>query len=107
MISEAYNTARPPAVGPATADTILANAAQHLRDRAASYDKEEGRERSIPKVTAAFSALTGIQMTEEQGWLFMILLKLARSQQGDYKPDNYEDLAAYSALMGEEAARGN
>lgn len=33
----------------------------------------------------------------------MALLKMVRSQQGNYKADNYEDLAAYSALMGEAA----
>lgn len=110
MIAEAYSQVPQAVCRPETsqaADGILADAAKHLRDRAATYDKEGGRERSIPKVTAAFAALTGIEMTQEQGWLFMVLLKLARTQQGDYKSDNYEDLVAYSALMGEEAARGN
>jgi len=41
--------------------------------------------------------------TEEKGWLFMVLLKIVRSQQGDFKLDNYEDGGAYFGLMGEAA----
>ena len=41
--------------------------------------------------------------TGERGWLFMAILKMVRSQQGNYRADNYEDLAAYSSLMGEAA----
>ena len=39
----------------------------------------------------------------ERGWLFMAILKMVRSQQGAYRADNYEDGAAYFALMGEAA----
>ena len=53
----------------------------------------------------AFAAITGVLMTEEQGWLFMALLKAVRSQQGAYRSDSYEDGAAYFALAGEAAAR--
>lgn len=67
------------------------------------YDK--GQERSIPKVVAAFNAITGKDMTAEEGWLFQILLKCVRSQAGDYKPDNYDDGSAYFALMGEQASK--
>jgi hypothetical protein len=47
-------------------------------------------------------------MTEEQGWLFMALLKMVRSQQGELRMDSYEDGAAYFALAGEaaKASRG-
>lgn len=82
---------------------VLRRGAQHLEDRAAVYDKRG--ERSIGATVAAFSAITGVQMTEEQGWLFMTLLKAVRSQQGQFKQDNYEDGAAYFALMCESAAR--
>ncbi len=87
-----------------TADGILAAARQHMLDRASTYDKPEG-ERSMNSTVLAFAAVTGVLMTEEQGWLFMQLLKAVRSQQGSYRADSYEDGAAYVALAGEAAAR--
>lgn len=87
-----------------TAHQILTSAAGHLEDRAVTYDQPQG-ERSMGKTVTAFNALTGHSLTEEQGWLFMVVLKAARSQQGGYKADNYEDLAAYGGLLGEAAAR--
>ena len=83
---------------------LLEKAAGHLKDRAETYDKPDG-ERSIGATVAAFNAVTcdGLMNSEERGWLFMSILKMVRSQQGNYKADNYEDLAAYGALMGEAA----
>ena len=83
---------------------LLEKAAGHLKNRAETYDKPDG-ERSIGATVAAFNAVTGdgLMNSEERGWLFMSLLKMVRSQQGNYKADNYEDLAAYGALMGEAA----
>lgn len=83
---------------------LLEKAAGHLKDRAATYDKPEG-ERSIGATVKAFNAVTGdgLMSSEERGWLFMAILKMVRSQQGNYRADNYEDLAAYGALMGESA----
>ena len=85
------------------APEILKQAAEHMEDRAATYDAPEG-ERSMSKTIIAFNTLYGTSLTEEQGWAFMVLLKLVRSSQGGYRADNYEDLTAYSALMGESAA---
>ena len=87
-----------------TAPSILRAAIKHMEDRAKTYDKPEG-ERSMGATVDAFSAVTGVSMTEEQGWLFMALLKAVRSQQGEYKADNYEDGAAYFARAGESAMR--
>ena len=87
-----------------TAANILTAALGHMRDRAATYDKPEG-ERSMGATVDAFRAVTGVSMTEEQGWLFMALLKAVRSQQGAYRADSYEDGAAYFALAGEAAVR--
>ena len=83
---------------------LLEKAAGHLKDRAATYDKPEG-ERSMGATVAAFNAVTGdgLMNSEERGWMFMAILKMVRSQQGNYRADNYEDLAAYGALMGEAA----
>lgn len=79
---------------------------KHMQDRASTYDKPEG-ERSMSATVAAFNAVTGdgVMNTEERGWLFMQLLKAVRSQQGDFKADNYEDGASYVGLCGEAAAK--
>ena len=74
----------------------------HMDDRASAYDAPEG-ERSMGKCVRAFEELTGVEMTEAQGWLFMCCLKMARSQQGKFRADNFEDLAAYAGLAGEAA----
>lgn len=87
-----------------TAPDILKAAATHMEDRAKLYDKPEG-ERSMPPTVAAFNAVTGHNLTEEQGWLFMELLKCVRAEHNGYRSDNYEDGAAYVALKGEAAAR--
>lgn len=83
---------------------FLHAALKHMEDRAATYDKPEG-ERSMGATVSAFQAVTGITLTEEQGWLFMILLKAVRTQQGGYRADNYEDGAAYFGLCGEAASK--
>lgn len=85
------------------AHEILEAAAGHLKDRASTYDKPEG-ERSMYATVEAFECVTGVGMTETQGWLFMAILKAVRSQQGGYRADSYEDGAAYFSLAGEAAA---
>jgi len=92
------------AQGTPSASQILTTAAGHLQERAATYDQPQG-ERSIGKTVNMFHALTGIKMTEEQGWLFMACLKMVRAQQGKYRADSYEDGSAYFALAGESAAK--
>jgi hypothetical protein len=89
-----------------TAAWFLERGLQHMQDRAATYDKNGvGGERSIGAAVAAFEAITGDGHlnSAERGWLFMVLLKLVRAQQGRVKADNYEDAAAYCGLMGEAA----
>ena len=49
-----------------------------------------------------FNTLTGHKLTPEQGWKFMVCLKLVRSEQGAFRADNFVDGAAYFALAGEE-----
>lgn len=82
------------------AQDILEAGIGHMMDRAATYDKPQG-ERSMAATVEAFRAVSGVAMTEEQGWLFMLLLKAVRSQQGAYRADSYEDGVAYFALAGE------
>lgn len=83
---------------------ILNEAVQIMAERGKSYDKSGGQaERSMPKIVAMFNALTGHELTPAQGWKFMVCLKLARSEQGEHREDNYLYGAAYFALAGEEA----
>lgn len=85
------------------ATDILEKAAQHMRDRAATYDKPEG-ERSMGKTVAAFNAITGRNLTMAEGWLMMAVLKQVRVFQAPEKAhvDSLEDGPAYLALMAEE-----
>jgi hypothetical protein len=85
-----------------TADEILQRGADHIRDRAATRDKSDG-ERTMQQIVAAFNAIFGTELTEEQGWQFMVLLKIVRSANGKVNIDDYEDEAAYAALAAEAA----
>lgn len=89
---------------PVHASTILTDAAKTISNRAVERDKEE--ERSMLSCVNSFNALTKHTLTEEQGWLFMVVLKMARAQGGAFKLDDYLDGAAYFALAGEAAAKG-
>jgi hypothetical protein len=77
---------------------LLRESAAIINQRGAKRDS--GQERSMARAVRSFSALTGVQMTEVQGWQFMAVLKLAREQSG-HDRDNYLDAAAYIALAGE------
>lgn len=91
--------------------TFLDTAAKEMKDRAAQRDVQnhtntgKSGERSMKSTVDAFNALTGHNLTEEEGWEFMILLKLVRGRQGDFRADDYVDAAAYSALLGECASK--
>lgn len=94
------------ASSPVTADSIMQAGIGHMQARAKAYDSPGG-ERSMAATVQAFKAVTGDGLldSEERGWLFMVLLKAVRSQQGGFKLDSYEDGAAYFALQGEAAAK--
>jgi hypothetical protein len=84
-----------------TASEYLQNAAMHLADRAATYDKPEG-ERSMGATIAAFNAITGRNLSEPEGWLLMLLLKQVRLfQRPAFHRDSAEDAVAYAALLAE------
>lgn len=78
----------------------------HMKDRASQRDAEDG-ERSMKRCVEAFNALEGTDITETQGWKFMVMLKMARSVSGDFTADDYEDMAAYAGLAGESASMEN
>lgn len=80
---------------------ILGQGADAMRERASSRDT--GTERSMVATVNAFNALYNLNLTEEQGWMFMVILKAARSKGGEVRLDDYIDGAAYFALAGEAA----
>ncbi|WP_052209182.1 DUF6378 domain-containing protein [Acinetobacter sp. A47] len=82
---------------------FLVAANQHMKDRAVTYDSPEG-ERSMERTVAAFNELKGTNLSVQDGWTFMMLLKMVRADQGEFKADNFEDLVAYAALAGEQAS---
>lgn len=81
---------------------ILNQAIDEVGDRATLYDKPQGEE-SMPTVVKMFNTLYNTELTVEQGWMFMTILKQVRSSNGRFKMDNYVDLAAYSAFAGKAA----
>ena len=89
------------------APDILKKSAQHMLDRAATYDKPEG-ERSMTKTVQAFNAITGRDITTAEGWLLLAVLKQVRAFQNPGKPhvDSLEDGPAYLALMAEAMLLG-
>ena len=80
---------------------FLYAAADHMRDRAATYDKPQG-ERSMAATVAAFNNITGHKLSEADGWLMMTILKLVRlNQREGFHQDSAEDAVAYAALLAE------
>lgn len=82
---------------------IILNDARDAIDKRAEERDQPGGERSMSTTVASFNALTGHALTEREGWLFMVLLKLSRAQHGKLQHDDYIDGAAYVALAGESA----
>lgn len=84
--------------------SILVDAADTLTERGKQRDRPTG-ERSMARAVNAFNALYGLQLTELQGWQFMVLLKMSRSSASHVlRIDDYIDQAGYAALAGECAA---
>jgi hypothetical protein len=90
-----------------TADELLGSAASIMQERANQYDKPSG-ERSMAKTVAAFNAITGRDLSEQEGWEFMMVLKSVRFFSNTTAPhrDSLEDAIAYSALLAESALKG-
>lgn len=97
--SQALKSTSEPSRRPAV--EFLENGVRILGERAKLRDQPNG-ERSMARTVAIFNAWTGNNLSVEDGWRFMIALKQAREIQGFYNADDYEDLANYAALLGEE-----
>ena len=86
---------------------FLERAADLMLERGLEYDKQDG-ERSMAQTVAAFNVMTGNILSEQDGWLFMLVLKLVRQQQSDqWHQDSSEDAIAYAALMAESWANAD
>ena len=86
------------------ATEILSHASFCIGDRAA--DRDTDSERSMAACVNAFNAMYGHNLTETEGWQFMVFLKISRSKGGNVRMDDYIDGAAYLALAGECASKG-
>jgi hypothetical protein len=84
-----------------TANDLLSDSIAALGDRATQRDCGDTGERSMAATVRTFNALTGSSLTEENGWEFMVLLKMVRGRQGLARADDYVDLSSYGALLGE------
>lgn len=84
---------------------LLERARDIQMQRAKDYD-QPGGERSMANTVAAFNIIAGRDLSESEGWEFMVLLKLVRdrSVQGGHR-DSLEDALSYAALMGEARLR--
>jgi hypothetical protein len=81
---------------------VFDDAKATIIQRGEERDQSDG-ERTIPRCVTAFNAITGHTLSNEDGWLFMEVLKKCRSVQGKYKYDDFRDGLGYAALRAEEA----
>ena len=95
------NTSEPLGERP-TAPQLLKRSAELIEERGKRRDQPNG-ERTMQRCVSAFNHLFQHQLTVEDGWKFMAVLKLARSHYA-FDIDDLLDGAAYMALANEEAA---
>ena len=75
-------------------------------ERAREYDQPDG-ERSMAKTVAMFNVVTGMELKESDGWLFMSLLKIVRDQsRTTVHVDACRDLVSYASLYAESRSAG-
>lgn len=84
---------------PDPSQTILLDATCNISTRAAERDVQA--ERSMKRTVAIFNAYAGLNLTETEGWMFMVALKMARAKGGKFQRDDYVDMASYCGLAGE------
>lgn len=86
-----------------SAGGILKEAISCLEKRGEKYNKDNnkvGRERHMQDIVDVFELVTKKHLTPQEGWTFMICLKLVRSA-ANGGHDCFVDGAAYFALAGE------
>jgi hypothetical protein len=85
-----------------TATELLVDAADVLDQRGTMRDAPSG-ERSMPRAVSGFNAITGRDLDDVEGWIFMLQIKLSRAMQGQFHADDWLDLIGYAALAAEAA----
>lgn len=90
---------KPKEVTAKDASTLCLRASELLTERGKQYDGSS-KERSMASTVAAFNAVYGTNLTEQQGWHFMVILKMVRQRAGGHI-DSAEDLIAYASLAAE------
>jgi hypothetical protein len=89
-----------------SAEFYLKSALATMQERGKTYDSDGG-ERSMGKTIAAFNAITGRDLSEQDGWLLMLLLKQVRQwSTTQFHQDSALDSVAYAALLAESLANG-
>lgn len=84
------------------AHDLLEQARTTMLARSVERDVEE--ERAMLPTVRLFASMVGVELTEYQGWMFMVCLKMARAHGGKFRADDYVDMASYVALAAECAA---
>lgn len=95
----------PPPPEYVNAKDFLQSAINEMLAREDLYD-QPGGERSMPAIVTMFNVLTGHELSITQGWKFMAILKMVRSEYNGYRMDDYVDGAAFTSLAGESASKG-
>lgn len=81
-----------------TTEQILETALGVIRDR----EQTHGNKREVlNQIARLWRAYLGVPVDAAQVATMMVLLKIARSQNGEMNPDDYIDAVGYAALAGE------
>jgi len=99
FFSVKYDSIPYPETDQKSAPGILKSAHKAIDQRA--KDRDVAAERSMRRAVDIFNAISDNELSEADGWTFMIALKLARSVQGKINMDDHVDMAGYAALLGE------
>src|ERR1700737_2592033 len=83
---------------------FLQSAINTLADRGSQYESGQ-EENSMRQIVELENELIGAQLSELEGWFFMLSLKLVRLrksiEQGKASKDSIVDLLGYTAKLGE------
>lgn len=63
-----------------------------------SNDRDKGNERTMKTIVRIFNDITGHDLTEREGDIFMVCLKLVRMQRNPNDKDHYVDVVGYLGM---------
>ena len=88
LMSDMMKALSEPSSKEVSPQSVLQQAEAMISERGKRRDN--GQERSMQRIVKTFEALTDHKMTEVEGWLFMVVLKLCRERTGS-DIDNWID----------------